>query len=228
MRKCDDRSPHTYINADGKEVPSVTHTLAILKKKQTLVWANFLGFKRISVEKFINHKAMIGSLLHHKIECFFSGDKYIPHPSLGVEDEVNHLFKNFMAWYEEAKPKAIFQEKQIVGKNYGGTIDLLCNMFDNKIVLLDFKTSKTIHATQFMQLGGYLTLFKEVMPEIYKQIDLCMIVSITPAKVQTVVKSKKEMKKYMDAFTNNYILYDCYNEILTNEWNDSLKDVSIL
>ena len=227
-REYDDHTAHTYINANGDEVPSVTHILSMIKKKETLKWSNFLGFKHISVEKFINHRAMIGTLLHKKIECYYSGTAYDPHPSPGIEQEVNLLFNNFVEWDKMNNPNILASEMQLIGLKYGGTLDLLCEMYDHKICLVDFKTSKSIHAAQFMQLGGYLNLLKETKPEVYKKIDICQIVSITQAKVNIKMKGIKDMKKYQRGFENSYILYNDYNTILEEDWDDSMRDVSIL
>ena len=223
-----DDVPHTYTNSEGQEIPSVTHIISIIKKKNITSWANYLGFKHISVKNFINDKAILGSLVHERIECFFQGTEAKPYFDQRTSNEVNKRFEIFKTWYECAKPVPIWQEKEFTNNRYGGKLDLLCKMYDDKIVLLDFKTSKAVRSSHFLQLGGYLNLIQDCEPEMYKKIDLCQIVAITDRKVIQEVRPIELMKKYQDAFNDAYELYVKWDKILREEWNDSLRDLGIL
>ena len=219
---------HTYTNSEGKEIPSVTHIISIIKKKNITGWANYLGFKHISVKNYINEKAILGTLVHERIEKFFDNEEPEPYFDYSINQQVNARFDIFKTWYDSAKPERIWEEKEFTNDKYGGKIDLLCKMYDDKIVLLDFKTSKAVRSSHFLQLGGYLNLIQDCEPEMYKKIDLCQIVAITDCKVVQEVRPIELMKKYQDAFNDAYELYVKWDRILREEWNDSLRDLGIL
>jgi hypothetical protein len=219
--------PHTYLNSKNEEIPSVTHILSIMNKAGISTWANALGFKRISLRKFLDEKALIGTLVHERIENHFQNTEPKPFFDASTENEVNRRMVIFNVWEKEAQPKVIWEEKEFTNERYGGKIDLLCKMYGDKTVLLDFKTSKKVHASQFLQLGGYLNLIKENDPDTYNSIDLCQIVAISD-RVHQEVRSIKEMQVYMEAFELCYQLYTAWDSILRSQWNESLEKLGIL
>lgn len=217
-----DEKNHQYYNDKNEPIPSVTQVISILNKKGLVKWANILGFKKISAEKLVNEKAMIGSLLHDRISKFFKKEEYQPHLSEEINAQVDVLYSRFLQWYEIATPLVILSEENYINEFYGGTIDLLCKIQD-KTYLIDFKTSKKIHSSQFVQLGGYLTLIEELDPDLYNNIDRCQIISFTSERILYESRERKQMKPYENVFKNSYILYSEYDKILREEWNDSLK-----
>lgn len=218
-----DEKNHQYYNDNNEPIPSVTQIISILNKKGLVSWANMLGFKKINAEKMINEKAVIGTLLHDRISKFFSKQDYQPHLSEEINNTVDELYSIFLKWYEMANPKLIFSEKNYISEKYGGTIDLLCEI-EGLTYLIDFKTSKKIHSSQFIQLGGYLKLLSELDPDTYEMIDRCQILSFTPDKVITEIRDKKKMSSYELIFENSYILYMQYDKILREEWGETLRE----
>jgi hypothetical protein len=219
--------PHTYLNSKNEEIPSVTHIISIMNKKGINSWANMLGFKRISLRKFLDEKAIIGTLVHEKIENYFQKTEPKPFFDASIDKEVNKRLDLFKLWANEAQPEVIWEEKEFTNERYGGKIDLLARMYENeKIVLIDFKTSKSVHASQFLQLGGYLNLIQYNEPEMYERIELCQIVAIND-KIHHGIRTKKEMLAYQEAFEDCYNLYIHWDKILKDHWNDSLKNLGV-
>lgn len=215
-----DEIKHQFFNDEGQEIPSITQILSIINKKGLLKWANYLGFKRIDCDKYLNEKAMIGTLLHDRISKFLNGEEYKPHISMEIEKTVKTLFDYFMQWYEISNMKLIYSEKMYNNNKYGGIVDLLCEI-NGEVYLIDFKTSKRIHGSQLLQLAGYLTLIETEEPELYDKIRHCQILSFTPKNIISESRTIKEMEDYKSIFKNSYILFSEYDKILRREWNDT-------
>ena len=130
-------------------------------------------------------------------------------------------------WQEVSKPIVILSEETYINDKYGGTIDLICEI-RGLTYLIDFKTSKKIHTTQLIQLGGYLNLLSELDHELYKKIDRCQIISFTPDRIITEGRERKQMKRYETIFENSYILYSEYDRLLKEEWGTSLRELKII
>ena len=219
---------HTYTTKNGTEVPSVTHILKLIKKKNISRWANGLGFKHINIKEFMNEKAMIGTLFHQRVEKYFKKEPIEPFMLESIENEVNARFQNFLIWVDEAKPEVIYEETPFVNDRYGGTVDLICRMYNNNIILLDFKTSNDIHYSHFLQLGGYLNLIAYNNITLFEDIDGCQIVAFGKNKVHQKMIYKDMMGKYQMAFEDCYNLYMKLDELLKRDWDDTLRDMTIL
>jgi hypothetical protein len=213
------------MNSKGEEIPSVTQIISILTKKGITEWANSLGFRRVSVKKFLDNKALIGTLVHSRIENYFKKEEYKPFIDKSTDDIVNARYELFKIWVNEAKPEMIWQEKEFTNERYGGKLDMLCKMYDDKYVLLDFKTSKDIHPSQFLQLGGYLNLIEYNESEMYEKISLCQIVAFGEKGIKQRVFTKEEMKRYQKAFEKCYEIYMCWDNILQDMWDENLKNL---
>jgi hypothetical protein len=220
----EDKSKHVYYTADGKEVPSVTHIISIISKRELMKWANFLGFKRIDVTRYVSEKALIGTLFHNRVECVLQGreNDYKPYIDQNVNDEVDKIFHNFEIWRKESMPEVIWQEKEFVNNQYGGKIDLLCSIRGH-MTLVDFKTSKKPMASHFLQLGGYLNLIEQIDKGIYNKIELCQIIAINAKGIKIKTLTKEEMEPYKVAFLKAFELYMIWKSLLEVDWNERFQ-----
>ena len=226
-RKLRKDKPHCYINADGKDVPSVTHIIQVIRKKGVQVWANWLGFKRVNLKEFVDNKAALGRALHSRINAYVTGTKWDPPLDYEMEQWCDKYWDWFLSWYKEASPKILYSEMELIGAEYGGTLDCICEMF-GKTILLDFKTSSKPSSSQFIQLGGYLNLLEEMRPEIYETIEHCQIVTFEPKHGCTIAtKTIDEMQKYRSIFNHAFHLFIEYDEVLRRDWNDTLADLNV-
>ena len=208
---------HTkYYNEKNEEVPSVTTVLKILYKDGLLEWANGLGKRNIDYTRFLNSRALMGTLVHNMIEARYKGESVLALPGREV-NEAEDCVNKFMVCSDEIKISNITTERSLSCDNYGGTLDLLCDaeLEGQKVrVLGDFKTSKTVYLTQFIQLGAYLELIKINDPKEYDAIDICAIFSITRDKVIMRWLSKEDCyTRFVPMFYNLLNVYNSWNEL---------------
>lgn len=215
MGKYSDHS--TYNNKEGMEVPSVTTILKVLNKPFIAKWANSLGWKRQSYDKVLEESAERGTFVHELLHeyLFKEGKRFdISHPdTVNFIAEYINAFKEFLSEHEL---EPIWGEKSFSVEQYGGTIDLLCNL-DNELTILDFKTSKRFYSSHFIQLGAYIQLLEahDIFPA---QVGICRI---RDGKVELKLIKREDMIDYIDLFNSLmntfYMVYE-----LNKEWGDML------
>lgn len=163
------RNEHTkYYNKEGIEVPSCTSIVKLLNKPELIGWANYMGFRRINTTKFLQQKAEYGTYCHNLAEQYLNG---IVLTKEDVPDYMNQesrlemisKLKNFGDKLNKLEMSILGMELQLHGNRYGGTLDLLVQApSKNRIILLDFKTSKSVYDSHLIQLGGYSMLLEEI------------------------------------------------------------------
>ena len=175
MAKLTDNNYKYYTNKHGERVMRVSDVIKILAKDQLLIWANMLGFKHISYRDELNRTANIGSLCHEVIEKYFRKGVLatVDYEDWNVSDygdklEVKWALQSFFTWFrkftETHTYKVKFTERVIVGEHLGGTIDCGIDGWEDpdKVIFVDYKTSKSFYLTQFLQLAAYVMLYEEV------------------------------------------------------------------
>lgn len=152
---------HTvYYNSKNEEVPSATTILKILNKPALSKWANYLGFKHQNVDCVLNEAAEFGTYIHDNIHNFFLGKEFdLGNSPLGVTDAYGAL-RAFRDWYDNNSVEMCFTEKQFTSDLFGGTIDFYGKVND-KHTIIDFKTSKKIRLSMFLQLALYTILLEK-------------------------------------------------------------------
>lgn len=210
-------SDHTkYYNSDGKEVPSVTTILKILNKPRLVNWANYLGMKHESVDKALEKSSYIGTMVHNVIECHLLGKKFeLPTGEAKTWFiEVPDYFNQYMSWRENNKLEPIEVEKQMVCEYFGGTCDFY-GIYEDKKTIIDFKTSKSVYSSMFLQLGAY-TYMKELSGDIVEQVG---ILTVNKNKCYITLKTREEIQKYIDIFLDISKLYmDIYHLNVVDGW----------
>lgn len=85
-----------------------------------------------------------------------------------VKAKALNSFRQFLKWNAQTKIRVIQTEKGLVSERhkYGGTWDGIGRDVDNKLVLIDWKTSNAVYGDYLYQLAGYAILIEEVMPEL--------------------------------------------------------------
>lgn len=152
-----------YHNSKGEVVPSVT-TISGLYPKDLTKWANYMGFKRQDVTQILNERANYGKYVHALFEKYFT-DKDIFESSKGIDPWLIQLHQKFEyikdTLYRQGYV-AVKTEFPIDGEKFGGTLDILFyNESNNKYLLLDLKTSKSVYDSMRVQLAGYCMLLEE-------------------------------------------------------------------
>lgn len=160
---------HTkYFNSKGNEVPSCTTIIKLLNKEELVGWANYMGFKRIDVKKFLMDKAQYGTDCHDIAEQYLTGilPRVVPDGiSLSQYEytELFHKLEHLNQKFSEMGIRILGTELQMHGERFGGTLDLLVyKESSDRIILLDYKTSKSVYDSHLIQLGGYCKLLEEI------------------------------------------------------------------
>jgi hypothetical protein len=152
-----------YRTADDTIVPGVTTITGVMNKPALVNWANNLGLKGISVGKYVDDLADVGTLAHKIIECYLTKQEvdyadYTPNQKSLAENAV----LKFFSWEKENKFEVIKSELQMVSEKhrFGGCCDIYANL-NGKSTLIDLKTSKGIFGEHFTQVSAYALLLEE-------------------------------------------------------------------
>lgn len=159
-------------NFNNKFVPRVTEILeSTINEPYIAEWANWLGFKHKSYKTVLGEAAYTGTKTHSYIENLIkNGKKDLP-------DDANAItcINAFNRWWNQLisnnKVEVIGQEEKLVSQWFGGTYDMLLKIND-KIFLIDFKTSSKVSFRYFLQLAAYRYMIE---PSYNLKINGCMI-----------------------------------------------------
>lgn len=157
-----------YRLADGTKVPGVTTVIGQLgwNKNQLLWWAWSEGQAGRDFRDTSGKAADIGTCAHYMVECDVLG---VDADLSGFEpDTVEKARPAFAAWAQWAKQTnctIVATEAQLVSEQhrYGGTIDAIASL-GGELVVLDFKTSKSVYPDHLIQLAAYRELWNECHP----------------------------------------------------------------
>lgn len=157
------KAHRTYALADGTIVPGVTTVLQVLNKPALVRWANRLGLAGIDSTKYVDDKAAIGELAHQMIADYLRGEKTDTSEYSKVQiDQAENALLSFFEWEKSNQIEPIFIEEPIVSETwkFGGTVDCFGKV-NNKLTLLDFKTSASIFPEMKIQVAAYCILLAE-------------------------------------------------------------------
>uniref|UniRef100_A0A6M3KWU2 PD-(D/E)XK nuclease superfamily protein n=1 Tax=viral metagenome TaxID=1070528 RepID=A0A6M3KWU2_9ZZZZ len=159
-----DQKIHTvYKLSNGTRVPSVTTYLSVLAKPALIHWAWNLGVQGLDYQKVRDQAGDIGTLVHYLILCKLKGEEPALSTYTPQDIELASVpMGKFEDWYGEHSVEPIIMEEPMVSEVYkfGGTMDFYGKV-DNKLTLLDFKTSGAIYMENFFQLAAYRQLLFE-------------------------------------------------------------------
>ncbi len=177
-----------YTTKDGEVVPSVTTVIGNVlgfNKNILINWTKSLAFRGQDADKVKKDSATIGTSAHYLIECKIRNEKFDKEELKKLTKEqliqVTNAYKGWKKWEEEWKPdEYLYTEISLVSEKYkfGGTVDIVVKK-DDKIYILDNKTSNSLHMEMIVQLGAYKILFEEHHTE---KINQCGIIKIEKKK----------------------------------------------
>ena len=156
-----------YQGENGEQYPGVTTVIGILEKKGLPKWANNLGLQGIDSNRYVSERAEIGTLAHDAIMCYFHGKQVDTSDYSKNQIEQARLAVNlFQKWEAIYHVKPILIEKHLISRRfgYGGTIDLFAELTTDIAQtreLVDFKTSKDIFSSTYVQVAAYEQLLIE-------------------------------------------------------------------
>lgn len=147
-------------------VPRVTNILsAMLHEEGLMGWSNYLGKKGSDYKKTLKLAADKGTYVHNAIEDYIQNNNELDYSKVDemCYDDVYNAYNSFLVWWNNIKDnvEVLMEETPLIGKYFAGTLDLLIK-YNEKIFLLDFKTSNHPSYKYFLQLSAYRYLLKEL------------------------------------------------------------------
>lgn len=169
----------TIYNYEGIPVPRVTNILSSMLHEEGLMsWSNYIGKKGQDYNKTLNLAAKKGTYVHNAIEDYIQNNEELDINKVDsfCSDDVYNAYNSFLTWWNSIKDnvEVLMEETPLVGKYFAGTLDLLIK-WNEKIYLIDFKTSNHPSYKYFLQLSAYRYLLKELYNI---EIDGCGIIML--------------------------------------------------
>jgi hypothetical protein len=169
-------SRRPILKVDGVRVPSVTTVLSKFKDPGGLMWwANQAGLEGKDLNEARDVVAGAGTLAHELIESDVYGDKEV-HVSTARQMSMRKseyaeaiaaarvALENWRAWKRSVKLQVRASEITMVHPKlrFGGTFDALLGTVEgDRLVLVDWKTSKSVYADFLWQVAAYTLLWAE-------------------------------------------------------------------
>lgn len=98
--------------------------------------------------------AQRGTDVHNAAAAYARG-LYVP--GFKLDSDRRGYFRSFSNWFDKYVKKVLFVEKEFHSKAFGfvGHIDLVCDLIDNRRIVIDLKTPATLSQTWRLQLSAY-------------------------------------------------------------------------
>ena len=144
-----DAETHTYTNENGEVLISVTQLLKLAGISPNYDFVN---------EDVLKAASERGTLIHKEIE------DYIKTGEIGFTKELHE----FITYVKEQGIKILASEKQVYNDRVAGTIDLIFQYPNGKVVYTDFKTTSTIHR---QAVSYQLSIYKDLDKNSEHEID---------------------------------------------------------
>lgn len=141
-----DEETHKYY-VDGVETPSVTEI------------AKPISSERINaLQLSLLERARVRGTVCHEL-----AEEYLLLGEIDLDEVDNEIFpyiQQFILWAKTYRPRVIFTEKRLYGKDFCGTLDLVCEI-DGETRIVDYKFTSAIDKKSLsVQLEGYDRLAK--------------------------------------------------------------------
>lgn len=220
---------HLKYYSDGIEIPSCTQIVGLLDKPGLSNWANYMGFKRINTSKYLEEKAEYGTYCHKLAEVYFTDGLISANTNSNFlsKDEYRDMiykFKMLDLYFEKYKIKCLNNEFRLQGNTYGGTLDMICyDGLNDQLTILDFKTSKELYQSHWIQLMGYAQLVEEIYNIPVGKVGVILLSQEYTSKNLINIKDTKSLWRELNIFNK---LKDIYYFI--NKTEDEIKTKGVI
>ena len=206
-----------YKTEAGEYYPSVTSILNFYPKNGFFhAWLKDVGHNSDIIAR---KAADEGTQVHNAIEAFLEGKE------IKWMDDKGHAIYNLDVWrmilrfsdfWKTHNPELIASEIHLLSHEhkYAGTCDLVVKLND-KIWLLDIKTSNSLHTSYNLQLSAYAKAWDEKYDDKIEQTGIIWLKSskrgLKEGKLQgngwEIVQGDKTINEYFTMFKNIYEIY---------------------
>jgi len=200
-----------YYNVDGEVYPSVTTILHKMLPEPNGI--KFWKMKNPNWEEILHERATIGSMVHYRILNRLSL-RTLDLPDVHFDSLPSNLDELLditdVMWnslnFEIGQPRVIETIHVDRKDKYVGTPDIIAP-FGKVVTLGDIKTSKDIHDTHILQMGGYYNMLKNnnvsYLPERAYLISVHPFIKTNPKLRPHIVElSKKELEEKANEFAD--------------------------
>jgi ATP-dependent exoDNAse (exonuclease V) beta subunit len=152
---------HTKYFVNEKRVSSVTTIIGNnlgWNFYPLLNWNLKLVRQGLDPKEELKSAGRIGTLAHIMIEQFTIGGRVF----LDGYSAQEIAYYNYLDFAEAYKPEIIHSELQMVSEKYkfGGTCDAVAKV-NNKLMILDWKSSNSLHSEHKIQISAYAKMYEE-------------------------------------------------------------------
>ena len=206
-----------YKTETGEYYPSVTSILNFYPKNGFFhAWLKDVGHNSDIIAR---KAADEGTQVHNAIEAFLNGEeiKWMDsHGHANYSLDVWRMILRFSEFWKTHKPELIASEIHLLSHEhkYAGTCDLVVKLND-KIWLLDIKTSNSLHTSYNLQLSAYAKAWNEKYDDKIEETGIIWLKSSKhgskEGKLQgngwEVIQGDKTIDEYFTMFKNIYEIY---------------------
>ena len=184
---------HTQYFVGDKKVKSVTTLIGAnlgWNFYPLLNWNLKLMKQGVDPKEELKRAGRIGTLAHIMIEEFIKGGSVILDGYSAKEiSHAKQAYYNFLNFKEDYNPEILETELKMVSEKYkfGGTCDAVATV-NNKLMMLDWKSSNHVHEEHKIQIAAYAKMYEE---ETGKRIQGAMIVRVDKEKKEYEVHTLK-------------------------------------
>ena len=152
-----------YYRRNGLYYPSITYVLSYYPKGKFFQdWLKKVGY---SADWIVRKAGEEGTQVHEMIEDYLNGKELnflSSNDNPLYNPDVWQMFLKFVEWWEKYTPTLIETEVHLFSDKLkvAGTCDLICEI-DDKLWLIDFKTSNHMQTTYELQTAVYTQCYEE-------------------------------------------------------------------
>uniref|UniRef100_A0A6M3L097 Putative PD-(D/E)XK nuclease superfamily protein n=2 Tax=viral metagenome TaxID=1070528 RepID=A0A6M3L097_9ZZZZ len=163
-----------YKTKDGKKAPGTTTIIGRFKDSGGLLyWACEQGkaIERGEISKLYDKRdeaADAGTLAHLMVEAYINDEKFdVGKYPQNIIAQAQQGFDNYLTWAENNRMVIVNQEMELVSEKYqyGGCPDAIAYDAQERLCLLDWKTSNGVYVDYLIQLAAYRQLWEENNPD---------------------------------------------------------------
>jgi hypothetical protein len=145
-------------------VPRVSTILSkMIHEDYLMTWANNMGLKGKRHTDISKIATDYGTEVHRRAEVLLGDDQEQKNQIIDLEDLSAYVALKDWIYNNNSDINVLYSELSLSCPYYGGTMDLVFKTRNDKIILLDFKTSKSVTYKYFLQLAAYEYMLRTQM-----------------------------------------------------------------
>jgi hypothetical protein len=205
-----------FYRRDGKYYPSVSSILNYFPKNQFFhSWLKDVGHNS---DIIASKAAAEGTQVHNAIEAILNGEQVDWIDEYGAAKyslDVWKMILKFADFWNTHKPELIATEYHLFSDQheYAGTNDIVCRLND-KLWLIDIKTSNSLHTSYDLQLAAYAKAWNETHNEHIEETGILWLKAATRGSAKDKIQGAGWQLKTISDIDNNFEMflkiYDVY------------------